>query len=63
MCSKPNATDQNRPLTSPPVDDIIKAHVGTECDQLVLASLEKEVESGPEEPPAVVKDNGIMTKI
>ena len=45
------------------VDDTIKAQVGTECDPFILESLEKEVEFGPEEPTAVTKDDGIMTKI
>ena len=40
------------------VDNIIKAQVGTECDQFVLKSLEKEVESGPKEPTAVTKEDG-----
>ena len=45
------------------VNDIIKVQVGTECDPFVLESLEKEVESGPEEPTAVTKEDGTMTKI
>ena len=45
------------------VDDIIKAQVRTECDPFVLESLRKEVESLPEEPTAVTKEDGSMTKI
>ena len=45
------------------VNDIIKAHVGTECDPFILESLEKEVKSLPEEPAAVTKEDGVMTKI
>ena len=45
------------------VDNIIKAQVGSECDPFVLESLEKEVESLPEEPAAVTKEDGSMTKI
>ena len=45
------------------VDDIIKAHVGTECDPFVLESLDKEVRSGPEVHKAAEKSNGTMTMI
>ena len=37
--------------------------VRTECEPFVLKSLEKEVESGPKEPIAVLKEDGTMTKI
>ena len=45
------------------VDDIIKAQVGTECDLFVLESLEKKVESLPEEPAVVTKEDGSITRI
>ena len=63
MCSKPNTTDQNKLSILPLWTTLFKAQVGTECDSFILESLEKEVESRPEEPTAVVKTDGTMTKI
>ena len=59
--AKRNRSEQVVDFTT--VVNIIKAQVGTECDPFVLESLEKEVESIPEEPTAVAKEDGSMIKI
>ena len=59
--SKRNQSEQVVNFTT--ANDIIKRQAGTEYAQLVLESLKKEVESGPEEPAAVIKGDGTITKI
>ena len=59
--TKHNRSEQVVNFTT--VDDIIKAQVGTECNPFILESIEKEVKSLFEEPTAVTKEGGSMTKI
>ena len=58
--AKRNPSEQVANFTA--VNVVVKAQVGTECDPFVLESLEREIESGPEEPlPVTIKD-GLVAK-
>ena len=58
--AKHNQSEQVINFTT--VGDITKAHVRTECDPCVVRYLEKEVETGPNEPTAAKKEDGTMVK-